>query len=743
MKTSRFFLSKNFPSKGRTCGRSFNFFWCAALSLLFLFLSNGCATRSDTLEHPFFDMENVHNSIVRQDNRSAILESEEQTETQGQRPKTKDFSPSVPEHANTASKIEKSSASQGTRERKIEGAGEEDGILLNFDNADIFEVIQVIAGTLNLNYIIDPQVKGVVNIRSGQKIPTHELFTIFKKILHINGLDIRSEGAYDYIYVAKKSASLRVSSPDQISKLTDSPDLVIQILPIAHLAAAEVQKLIEPYLSAQGAIYQLPNQNTLLISDFESNVVDMLIITGKIDISPLSSFHIKMVRVDNAPLFDLRDELVEIFSALSVNRKEYEEVRVLTLERVNSLLLVSANAFQVENGIRWIKELDVVPSQDRDNIYIYNVRNSVASELADLINQLLFEDKPAGSTKKTPAASTTGKTTDKPAAKKSSTPAKSLSSLRFVGEPVVFADDDRNVILIRALPADYSRIVKLLERLDNLPRQVLVEVIVAEVILSEKLSLGVEWALHNNDLKINGSNYTQSFSTLSGVIDSKWAPAFTYEMISSAGDPRALLKTLADESTVSILSSPQILVLNNETAIVNVGDQVPIITSETQTDTTSTSVSYDKTVQYKDTGVILEVTPQINYDGVILLDIKQTVSNALELSEGGIQSVTISSRELKTKLAVKNGQTIMIGGMIKKNETKSETGIPFLKDIPLLGYLFKYESTSIDKTELLVMVTPYVIETDDVLEQYVAEFTKKMAVYRSELYGKSEDKKMD
>ncbi len=707
------------------------------LATLIIFLLCGCSTHRPTLRQPPVNLDEIHQNIVKKDKKSAVLEADQDTGEQEQRPKVTEFVPSAEDEITPALQIDQAAKKGRKIPAETDATEETDGILLNFDNADIFEVIQVIAETLNLNYIIDPQVKGVVNIRSGKKIPKNQLFALFNKILHINGLDIRSEGNYDYIYVAKKAATSAISGPEKISSLKDSSDLILQILPIVHLPAAEITKLVEPYLSAQGSIFDMPAQNTLLINDYESKVIDILRIVSRLDISPLSSLHVKLVRIDNAPLFDLKDELVEIFTALKINRKEYEGISVIPLERVNSLMLISSNRHQLENGVKWVKDLDLVPSLDRDNIYIYNVRNSVASELAELINQLLSEDNPKSKTTSTQQSDTTDSKTAKTVQKKGSE--KALSSLRFIGEPVVFADDVRNVILIRALPTDYSRIVKLLERLDNMPRQVLVEVIVAEVSLTDNLALGVEWALHNNDLKMNGSNYLQNFSTSGNIIPTTdFSPSFSYQVFSPGIDtPRLLLQTLASESNISILSSPQILVLNNETATVNVGEQVPIVTSETQNATDSTDY-VDKTVQYKDTGVILEVTPQINYDGVILLDIKQTVSEVGKIPEQGVQSYPISNRELKTKLAVKDGQSIMIGGLISKKETTGETGIPLLKDIPVLGYLFKYESLDVDKTELLIMVTPYVIETEDVLDQYVREFDQKMSAFRKELYERND-----
>jgi general secretion pathway protein D len=715
-------------------------FRLAALSFLLMLLGSGC-TYSNRLDLPPIDLAKANKAISREEKKSAVLEAEEQQEKHEPRSKIKDMKPGQEGPATQAAQV--AEAEEKSKAQVIAGAAETEGILLNFDNADIFEVIQVIAGTLNLNYIIDPQVKGVVNIHSGSKIPINQLYAVFTKILHINGLDIRSEGDYQYIYVARKLGNERVSGPDKIAGLKDSPQFIIQVLPLAYLSSGEILKLVEPYLSAQGTIYDLPQQNTVLISDYESKVLDVLRIIARIDISPLAALHIKLVRVDNAPIYDLRDELTEIFTALKINSKDFEGVTVVPLERVNSLMLVSNSENQLQNGVEWIKELDVVPSQDRDNIYIYNVRNSVASGLAELINQLITEETPATQKstgkKTTPATQTPGQKATKSPTKKTtpsttSTTGNTLSSLRFMGQPVVFADDDRNVILIRALPADYIRIVKLLERLDNLPRQVLVEVLVAEIRLTNELEFGLEWFLTSNNYSFGTefSTIGKSTSTVNKVTTTSYPGGFSYSF--SPGDVVGFLQTLASRNNFTVLSSPQILVLNNEKASVNVGKQVPIVTTETQNlSVAATTPAVDKTVQYKDTGVILEVTPQINYNGIILLEVSQTVSKAEENTFSDISSPVISKRELQTKLAVKNGQSILMGGLIDRNTSTIQSGVPFLMDIPILGNLFKYQKDYEDKTELIVLITPYVIESEDVLDQYARDFEEKMKQLRPEL----------
>ncbi|HSR35986.1 MAG TPA: type II secretion system secretin GspD [Desulfurivibrionaceae bacterium] len=650
-------------------------------------------------------------------------------------------------------------------------AGQEIG--LNFDNADIYEFIQVVGEVLGFDYIVDPQVKGVVNIRSGKAIGKENLYAVFKKILNINGVDIRKEGDLFYIYPSKAPATPTVQPPSAIGSLKDSPRMIMQLVPVMHLQASEAAKLIQPYLSERGLIHTLEHQNTLIVQDFESKVIDSLSVLARIDVSPLATLKVRMVRIEKAPLFQLRDELQEIMNAFKVNKKEFESLSIVPMERVNSLLLVSKSEFLLDTADSWIRELDAVPSEGRDNIYIYNVRNSVASELATLVNSLLSGEDLSG--KKGGAGKSASKTTKKETketktsladaskekeAKSADTAAsgnktdktdggitaqslsgKGLASLRFAGEPMLLSDDTRNVILIRAVQPDYSRIVKILERLDNLPRQVLIEVMVAEVSLTDGWEFGVEWALKNKKLKIDNTNYEQQFATsvITDTVTDLTRGGFSYSVLRGS-TVVGLINAIASETDVSLLSSPQILVLNNEEASVNVGDQVPIVTTATERTGTDTPV-IDKTVQYKDTGTLLTVRPRINYDGVIILDVNQQVSQASTTDTSGIDSPTISTREIKTKLAVKNGQSILMGGLIRKDGNVSANKVPLVGDIPLLGWLFKHQSDETTKTELLVMITPHVIESEDVLDQYIRQFQEKVNELRQELAGPKKAKK--
>jgi len=726
-------------------------------------LLSGCMAKDAPRHRTWVDLEEISGKVVqtKKDLASKQLDEDQKQEVSGKdtTPKTRDVS-----HGPNVSNEYLKAVKGGKTIPSAEGI-EGEGVMLNFDNADIYEVIQVIAETLDLSYIIDPQVKGVVNLRSGQKIPKSELFVIFKKILNINGLDIRNEGDHYYVFVAAKPSSLTIYDKDQVGQLKPSSKVVTQVVPVMHIGSSEAQKLLEPYLSQQAVIYNLADQNTLVISDFEGQVVDALAILAKLDVSALSSMRVKVVRVEQAPLFDLRDELKEVLLALKINKKDYEGVQLVPLERVNSLMLIGINEELVQTAVSWVEELDRAPTGGRDSIYIYNVRNSVASELVDLVGSLITDKgaAPAKAKSKTVSNKTKKNTSaspgsirppgtaapetqaQNPAAASPTAAAKSptgetLASMQFSGEPSLIADDARNIVLIRARFADYQRIVKLLERLDNIPTQVLIEVLVAEVTLNNDLKYGVEWAMKEGHLKTHTSAIEFGMSKGSSEGQYGLQGGITFD---TTGDLFKMLDILASDTDVTVVSSPQVLVLNNESATVNVGKQVPIVTgqiadvtnSNTKTTTTTSTLTTaaNQTVQYKDTGVILNVTPRINAEGIILLDIDQQVSSPQANVSGGINSPIISTKQVQTKLAVKDGQSILMGGLIEKNESDTDSGIPFLKDVPGLGWLFKQKTIATKKTELLVMVTPYVIESEDVLDQYINGFREKVEGLRQDL----------
>lgn len=679
--------------------------------ILIAFLLTGCAAHAP-LTSPSVNLAEINQHIVRP--AESIPASPEAVPEE---PRSKDFA--AGDHGNNPllSKVSPSSV-----QAKQPAKGEGGGIMLNFDNANIHEVIKVFAETLNFNYIVNPKVEGAVSIRSGNPIPKSQLFTVFKKLLHTSGLDIIPEGDHYYIFVSDKTSPQAINGPAQVGNLKNSSRVVTQIVPLLYLKSTDALNLVSPYLSGQAVKYDLPDQNTLIVTDFETKIADVVQILSFLDVSPLASYKMRLIRVENASLPDLHRELTQLLVATKLNKtgpnseSVVDSVNIIPLERVNSLLVISQNAFLISNVDAWISQLDVSPQNPKRQT-LYRVRNSAASELAQLVNTYLTNDEP-----KANAVPALKQDSDQPAA---AAPAGSPSPVVAPSTlSALVPDDRRNVILIRPKqPSEALRIVKLLESLDSVPSQVLIEVMVAEITLNDRLEYGLEWALKNNSSFVGSTNF-------SNFVDPATLLGSTGSIIK--GDLRGLFNALANETDVSILSSPQVLVENNAPATINVGDQVPIINAEI-VPSNANGQTLTRSIQYRDTGVILHVTPRIGSDGLISLDVDQQVSNATENVLSGISSPVISTRQLKTRFSVKTGQSIMIGGMIRRDTNTREIGVPFLKNIPGLGFLFNSHKSNATRTELVLMLTPYVIDSQDVLAQYDQAFRGKMADLRADL----------
>lgn len=443
----------------------------------------------------------------------------------------------------------------------------------------------------------------------------------------------------------------------------------------------------------------------------------------------LGGLHVRLIAVQNAPTTTLVTELQQALSAVDPG---HEAVQVISLDRLQSVMILARDASMTDTVSRWVRDLDTIPADARQNIYLYRVRCGLASELAKLINALLYSDVTAS------AASTwsTSSNYSSPAPPVASSPsearADSISPAPVSSSfpppvaagrpnvPTIIPDDSGNVLLIRSTGGEHSRIVKVLEQLDIVPRQVLIDVLVAEVTLGDSLSFGVEWALKNGQVKIGGSKLNPTAVTSFAGVTASATGGFAFALLNAAADPVAVVNALASQTDVSLISSPQIFVQNNKTALVKVGDRVPIVTTQTERIGTDQPTT-DKQVQYNDTGTILTVTPRIHHDGMVSLDVMQQVSNAVANKTSSISSPVIQTREIKTSLSIRDGQPVILGGLISRGKTSTGNKVPLLGDLPGVGQLFRHDGKETTRTELLVIITPHVVYADS-LDQFQANY---------------------
>lgn len=430
---------------------------------------------------------------------------------------------------------------------------------------------------------------------------------------------------------------------------------------------------------------------------------------------------------------DIREAMPDIENALGLHLKG-GTVRILPIFRMNALIVVATSKESLEYIRNWVEVFDKMFASARPKIFVYSLQNSKATHIASLLQSIFAGSASSSSSAQpSPVAPLAARPAGAPPTAPSSSGPKVGAAATAAGggtfvaaETRVFADEITNSLIILATPADYSFIEETVKRLDIMPRQVVIEGLIARVDLTDNLSFGLSWSLKTN-VNISGIKPFTNPIDLNGVIginpgglDTKNLPAkgFTFVGTDSKNQVRAVITALAEESKAKVLAAPHILVSDNREARIQVGRQVPIATSTTSTITstsstdTSTSIPVTSTIQYKDIGIILKVKPQVNDSGLISLEITQEISSLGEtVKVGGQDETSINKTEATTSLVAQDGDTIIIGGLIQEDISKSKDGIPFLSKIPIIGNLFGNTTDKNTRTELIILLTPHVIKT--------------------------------
>jgi general secretion pathway protein D len=545
------------------------------------------------------------------------------------------------------------------------GTAKRGEVSFNFDDADVFSVVQTIfGGVLKVNYIIDPKVKGRVNFRSVAPVAKEDVLPLMEVILRLNGIGVVEEGGlYRIIPLAdmpREPAPVGIGR--EAEKITISGLGLLQVVPLRYIPSTEMVRVLTPFLSTSAVMVDVPKINYLIIVDTDANIKRLL-------------------------------QLVDIFDS--------EQLR-----------------------------------QIKPQVFVYPVQNTKAKDLAALLQQIFLG---APRTAPTPAARPAATPATRPATPGAAptTPTPAPSPVTTIGPPAageglvsevtrIFPDEVTNSLIILATPDDYALILETIKKVDMVPRQVMIEVMIAEITLGDDLKFGLEWSMKTKlDKGFGEFGYnSQNLPVTSGSGSTAQNVGFTFFGIDKLGLIQAFLQTLASESKINILASPHILARDNQEARIQIGDQVPIKTSDSATSGVATS-----TYQYKDTGVILKIKPLINDGGLVSLDLTQEVSDYFLQTIYGQEFPVITKREASTNLAAQDGQTIVIGGLIRERVGTTREGIPFLSKIPILGYLFGYTSNEMKRSEIVLLLTPRVIrnqqEAEKVNSIYIHRLDKK------------------
>ncbi len=600
-------------------------------------------------------------------------------------------------------------------------------VTLNFENTDIREVVKVILGDLlKVNYVLDPQVQGTATLHTGRPLRRELLLPTLETLLRMNNAALVDRG--DRYEVVAISNAMRGNLAPQLGQ-TERPlprGYGVQIIPLRYIGAREMANILEP-LAPEGSLVRVDSlRNLLLIAASGPEMINLIDTIEVFDVDWMAGLSVGFFTLEYAKAKDVIGQLNELLS--DDDGGSFSGMfRFIPVESANALLVVSPQADYLQRMKDWIQRLDFAEASGSgaQRLYVYRVKHGDAENLASILSALF-----TGEGRATPARSVGTLAPGQREATigeggNSGTRATSHSQINLSNEVGIVADTVNNSLLIRASARDYSKILDALKQLDIVPLQVLVEATIVEITLTGSLRHGMQWQFFNQETPTRSGGYIPDVSLSQGdtARPSPQLPGFNWSTVLRPNTVRATLSALASDGLVNVLSSPSVMVMDNQEAKIQVGEQVPVATMQQQG--TSETDRIINQIQYRDTGVMLTVRPKVTPGGLVQMDIQQEVSTVAERG-GELNSPSFRTRNITSNVAVRSNQSVVLGGLIQDNREDGRSGVPGLYRAPILGGLFGSTNRKAERTELVVILTPRVIASDSDIESVTADFRAKV-----------------
>jgi general secretion pathway protein D len=606
-------------------------------------------------------------------------------------------------------------------ERRLAPSG--NGFTLDFVDAEIAEVARAILGeALERPYLIEPGVTGRISLSTAGPVAREALAQILAGALEANGHTLIEDGTTIRILpVARAGAS---GAPVRVDRVGTArpPGYAIEVVALGAGSAAELARLVEP-LVRDGATVVADSARNLLVLGGTRAQRDMLL--DLVDI-----FDIDWMRGMSLGLFPLRiaDPLAlvgELQLLFDLQPGEPNQLRFVPVSRLGAVLVVARSSAALASAQRWIAQLDQDSGEDEARLYVYPVQNGRAADLAELMSEIFGAGRGRGAEPSggiAPGLVPVTLATGVPPTTEGESAAAPLDigpagRGADVAATRIIADRANNALVVLARPQLWQMIRQALERLDAEPQQVLIEATIAEITLNDELRYGVEWFLRANNLELRLTNTPSPEPT--GQF-----PGFS-ALFTSGNDVRVILNALSAVTDVNVISSPQLLVLDNQTAELQVGDQVPVAVQTAQS-ISDPNAPLINTIEYRDTGVILQVLPRVNASGRTTLEIAQEISDVVPTTTSGLNSPTIRQRRVRSTVVVASGESVALGGLIREDRNRTRRGVPILHELPVVGPLFGARADVARRTEILILLTPYVIRSTAEVRAVTEELRRRV-----------------
>jgi general secretion pathway protein D len=668
----------------------------------------------------------------------------------------------------------KSSAPSAGEEKKL--IEEDEGFTINFEDVELEEIIKNFSQITGKNFILEEVPKGKITIISPIKMPKDQAFKVFEAILNLNGYNLAETAVPNLYRVVRTGEVMRANIPiyPEGRRPEVSDAFVTRFIPLEYLTAQDVANTIQPLLSKDGGnVVAYPPTNTLILVDTSLNIERILRIIKILDI-PSEEAEFEFIYCRYALASELAGTLNQIFAAEqktaqpkptrttksrrvtrqttttpAVSQGVEIPLKIIPETRLNALILIGDKETLKEvKHVIYLLDVDV---GEKGLIHVYYCKNAVASELAGTLASLAGAGRTTtrAATRSAKPVSETG-TSSTRATVSSGAPASASLTEIFTGEVKITADEPTNSLIILASPQDYEIIKMVLEKLDIPRRQVFIEVALIDVMMTSGRSWNASMhgasPLEDEGVVLGASAYNSlnSLTLMSLLAQGVSIPSgFTVGALGktvetpggeiSIPSVGVLLDMLASDSNVNVLSTPTILTMDNQSATIQVGERIPVPTGRTVSTGALSSISISR----ENVGIILNITPQINESGTIRLEISTEISGAVAsaLLSAETFGVTTSMKTVETTVVVKDAQTIIIGGLMKDSQDMSKNRIPFLGDIPVLGWLFKSQQKSQTKTNLVILLTPHIVGSDEDIKRVRDQIQKDYDSFIEENLG--------
>jgi general secretion pathway protein D len=639
-------------------------------------------------------------------------------------------------------------------------------IVLNFDNADIETVIHAASEIVGFNYVLSPDVRGKVTVQTSGRIPQEDVFGVMLGILEVHGFTaVKSGNLYKIVRVegARERAVPTIVGDVPVDKR--APDEIItQIVPVRYASVNDLGVLLRPFVSSRGTLVANRETNVLIITDAASNIRRVLDIIKMVDVQ-VSLDELQIIPVTFADATEVATILNQLFAGGRLRAAVgapaapvpapgaaapvpgpagtagAERQPLVIAEKRSNSIIVNGRKSEIDMIRRILAQLDINVTGGR-RVFIYFAENAKSKDLAATLNAIYGAKETVATASPTPpltgrpAGQPPPPTPPPPTAAPGGPLTPGLADLGFVeGQFRFIADETTNSVIATTTPRQWVDIEPTVRSLDKMPRQVLIEVLVAEITLNEDTSLGLDWALKAGKFNLAQQSITTSststpaiqapsgFQALGAATALMGLPGAGLTAFTFATDKFfAMLNAMASDNRVNVVSNPHVMTSENKKAIINVSTSVPIITGQQTstvsvpgqtagtTSTTITTGGVNQTVEYRDAGVILTVTPRIGERGTVALDVKQEV-NSVGPAVAPTNSPSFLKREAETSVVLLNNQTLVLGGLIQDKRTINQRGVPIFYKIPVFGFLFGFKEHLIEKSELVLLITPRVVGT--------------------------------